>query len=199
MDSLTSGTFAGAGSFRCAGCDYTLTLNGSDVLPDCPGCGGREFVRASLFSTERIAAGATSTSITGAGEGTLAQPPAADREAQLAHARELIEQPGEYLCYEENGEPRTVALTREWTRIGRSLAADLRFDDPTVSAPPRADRAPARRRARARRPQPQRRVRQRRPRGRKTLQRRRRDPGRALPPDVPERAARPRTRRRARR
>ena len=28
---------------------------------------------------------------------------------------------------------RTVALTREWTRIGRSLAADVRFDDPTVS------------------------------------------------------------------
>ena len=27
----------------------------------------------------------------------------------------------------------SVALTREWTRIGRSLAADLRFDDPTVS------------------------------------------------------------------
>ena len=28
---------------------------------------------------------------------------------------------------------QTVALTREWTRIGRSLAADVRFDDPTVS------------------------------------------------------------------
>jgi pSer/pThr/pTyr-binding forkhead associated (FHA) protein len=26
-----------------------------------------------------------------------------------------------------------VSLTREWTRIGRSLAADIRFDDPTVS------------------------------------------------------------------
>ena len=26
-----------------------------------------------------------------------------------------------------------MALTREWTRIGRSLAADVRFDDPTVS------------------------------------------------------------------
>jgi len=26
-----------------------------------------------------------------------------------------------------------VALTREWTRIGRGLAADVRFDDPTVS------------------------------------------------------------------
>ena len=26
-----------------------------------------------------------------------------------------------------------VALDREWTRVGRSLAADVRFDDPTVS------------------------------------------------------------------
>jgi pSer/pThr/pTyr-binding forkhead associated (FHA) protein len=25
------------------------------------------------------------------------------------------------------------SLQREWTRIGRSLAADIRFDDPTVS------------------------------------------------------------------
>ena len=28
---------------------------------------------------------------------------------------------------------RTLPLSREWTRIGRSLAADVRFDDPTVS------------------------------------------------------------------
>ena len=26
-----------------------------------------------------------------------------------------------------------MRLAREWTRIGRSLAADIRFDDPTVS------------------------------------------------------------------
>ena len=26
-----------------------------------------------------------------------------------------------------------VAISREWTRIGRSLAADVRFDDATVS------------------------------------------------------------------
>src|SRR5271166_4370766 len=54
MESLTSGAFVGAGSFRCARCDYTLTLNASELLPACPGCGGREFVRASLFATERI-------------------------------------------------------------------------------------------------------------------------------------------------
>src|SRR5207244_10642642 len=52
---------------------------------------------------------------------------------QLAKAREQIEKPGDYLCYEEGGKVRTVALAREWTRIGRSLAADVRFDDPTVS------------------------------------------------------------------
>jgi predicted nucleic acid-binding Zn-ribbon protein len=136
MDSLTSGTFVGAGSFRCTRCDYTLTLNGSEVLADCPGCGGREFVRASLFSTERISSGAGAIGADGdldSGEATLLVPPAPDRAAHLAEARQLIEQPGEYLCYEENGEQRTVALTREWTRIGRSLAADVRFDDPTVS------------------------------------------------------------------
>ena len=26
-----------------------------------------------------------------------------------------------------------MTLAREWTRVGRSLAADVRFDDPTVS------------------------------------------------------------------
>jgi pSer/pThr/pTyr-binding forkhead associated (FHA) protein len=26
-----------------------------------------------------------------------------------------------------------VALTRDWTRIGRSLAAEVRLDDPTIS------------------------------------------------------------------
>jgi pSer/pThr/pTyr-binding forkhead associated (FHA) protein len=56
-----------------------------------------------------------------------------EREALLSEARERVEQPGEYLVYEESGEWRTVGLTREWTRIGRSLAADVRFDDPTVS------------------------------------------------------------------
>jgi predicted nucleic acid-binding Zn-ribbon protein len=131
MDSLTSGTFVGAGSFRCARCDYLLTLTGSEMLGDCPGCGGREFVRASLFSTERIHARGETEFRTN--EGTLLAPPAHDLDERMASAREQIEQPGEYLCYEENGETRIVALTREWTRVGRSLAADVRFDDPTVS------------------------------------------------------------------
>jgi len=130
MNSVTSGAFVGGGSFRCTHCAYTLTLNGSENLGDCPGCGGRDFVRASLFSTVRMSAGASSAQ---SDEATLLVTPEPDRDAHLAQARARIEEPGEYLCYEENYEVRMVALTREWTRIGRSLAADVRFDDPTVS------------------------------------------------------------------
>jgi predicted nucleic acid-binding Zn-ribbon protein len=129
MDSLTAGTFVGAGSFRCRSCGYTLTLSSSDALTDCPGCGSSDFARASLFSTERMSPG-LGRRRPGA---DLVEPAAADRDAQLLRAREAIDQPGEYLCYEDGEELRTVALAREWTRIGRSLAADLRFDDPTVS------------------------------------------------------------------
>ncbi len=132
MDSLTSGTFVGAGSFRCVHCGYVLTLSGSDLLSDCPVCGGREFARASLFSTERIPAGSAQAGAHDE-EGTLLEPVSQEHGARLAAARERLEQPGEYLCYEEGDELHTVALTREWTRIGRSLAADVRFDDPTVS------------------------------------------------------------------
>ena len=129
MESVASGTFVGAGSFRCRRCGYVLTLEGSDTLTDCPGCAGRDFVRASLFSTERLTTGGTRA----VREGTLSEPAPADQQEQLDRIRADIEQPGQYLCYSEGGELRTVALTREWTRIGRSLAADVRFDDPTVS------------------------------------------------------------------
>jgi pSer/pThr/pTyr-binding forkhead associated (FHA) protein len=53
--------------------------------------------------------------------------------AVLAEARERIDGPGQFLAYEDAGEIKVVPLEREWTRVGRSLAADVRFDDPTVS------------------------------------------------------------------
>ena len=56
-----------------------------------------------------------------------------DRPAWIVEARAGLEQPGRYLAYEESGRQVVVALSREWTRIGRSLAADVRFDDATVS------------------------------------------------------------------
>jgi predicted nucleic acid-binding Zn-ribbon protein len=121
MESHTSGTMAGTGSFRCQRCGYVLTLTSLDALRDCPDCGGHDFVRASLFNASASPQ-----------EG---QPRSHAYEPQewVARAREDLIEPGEYLLYDDGEESRTVALTREWTRIGRSLAADVRFDDPTVS------------------------------------------------------------------
>jgi pSer/pThr/pTyr-binding forkhead associated (FHA) protein len=48
------------------------------------------------------------------------------RRAELSH-------PGRFLFYEDSGQQLVVALSGEWTRIGRSLSADVRFDDATVS------------------------------------------------------------------
>ena len=64
------------------------------------------------------------------------QPPAAverERPAWLQEARDGVTQPGKYLAYEESGRNVLIPLNQEWTRIGRSLAADVRFDDATVS------------------------------------------------------------------
>jgi pSer/pThr/pTyr-binding forkhead associated (FHA) protein len=83
-----------------------------------------------MFSTERLPSPSETRT---AGTTVLSTPPAPDRDTKLADARARIEHPGDYLFYEESGQMRTVALTREWTRVGRSLAADVRFDDPTVS------------------------------------------------------------------
>src|SRR5690349_8963481 len=54
MESLTSGTLAGTGSFRCEQCGYVVTLAAADALPDCPGCSGHDFTRASLFGAPRF-------------------------------------------------------------------------------------------------------------------------------------------------
>ena len=136
MESLTSGTIVSPGSFRCQRCGYLLRLASPEELGECPRCECRDFARASLFSTERIPAGSPDwqTGQTPAGSHAIdRQSEAIDRQSELAKLREQIQAPGQYLCYEIDGEQRIVALVREWTRIGRSLAADVRFDDPTVS------------------------------------------------------------------
>ena len=120
MESLTSGTLAGTGSFRCEECGYVVTLAAADTLPECPGCSSRSFTRASLFSGPRFARSAT-------------QPSTEEREAWLAEARGQVPAAGQYLVFDRDGKTETIALEREWTRVGRSLAADVRFDDPTVS------------------------------------------------------------------
>jgi hypothetical protein len=60
-------------------------------------------------------------------------PESADHD-WIVELREGIDTPGQYLAYRgADGNVVAYTLEREWTRIGRSLAADIRFDDPTVS------------------------------------------------------------------
>ena len=120
MESIESGTLAGIGSFCCDRCAYVVSLANDDQLPRCPGCGGTEFVRASLFGPS----------------GFKGRPWSEDDTADVGWIEEVrdgLEEPGEYLAYERAGDVRVFALHSQWTRIGRSLAADVRFDDPTVS------------------------------------------------------------------
>src|SRR4051795_4065836 len=59
--------------------------------------------------------------------------PAAAQPDWVAEARSGVTVPGKYLAYEDAGRRVVAPVAREWTRIGRSLSADVRFDDATVS------------------------------------------------------------------
>jgi hypothetical protein len=51
----------------------------------------------------------------------------------LAEAREALVANGDYVAFERDGRVNVVPLQDGWTRVGRSLSAHIRFDDPTVS------------------------------------------------------------------
>jgi DNA-directed RNA polymerase subunit RPC12/RpoP len=120
MKAWTSGSVAGTGTFRCTECDSPVSLDSAHELPACPNCGGTQFVRASLFTTSQQPI-------------VVLDVPEEDDSSWLGEIRESLVDPGQYIAYRSDDEPVAYSLTREWTRIGRSLAADIRFDDPTVS------------------------------------------------------------------
>lgn len=51
----------------------------------------------------------------------------------LDMARSLLPKAGRYVACRDDGEVRVFPIERGWTRIGRSAAADIRLDDPSVS------------------------------------------------------------------
>lgn len=116
----------GAGTFSCVDCGSHLSLFESDVLPGCPGCGGSSFRRDSIFESMQDRA-ATSEFPTPSTPGR--------RPAWLHEARSMLTGPGRYLAtfLEDEEEIRVFPLEPGWTRIGRSAAADVRLDDPSVS------------------------------------------------------------------
>jgi predicted RNA-binding Zn-ribbon protein involved in translation (DUF1610 family) len=119
MKAWMSGNVVGTGTFRCTDCEFPLSLDAADELPTCPNCGGSEFVRASLFTTAQ--------------NSVVEAIPEVEDHAWLSDLRTGLDEPGQYIAYRSDEDVVAYPLEREWTRIGRSLAADIRFDDPTVS------------------------------------------------------------------
>jgi hypothetical protein len=114
-----TGTLAGAGSFRCKECGYGVALDSLEQVPDCPHCGASTFERASLFEMD-------------APLDHLDSPREQDSE-WVQTVRADLPEPGHYLACRDGDRVSVMPLSNEWTKIGRSLAADIRFDDPTVS------------------------------------------------------------------
>jgi hypothetical protein len=118
MEAFSTGTLAGAGSFRCETCGFAVALHERDQVPACPSCGGDSFKRASLFE-----------------RGPDPEPATEPGETPewLEEARAALVGNGDYLAFELDDRVKVVPLQDGWTRIGRSLSAHVRFDDPTVS------------------------------------------------------------------
>jgi predicted nucleic acid-binding Zn-ribbon protein len=118
MEAFSAGTLAGTGSFRCDSCGFAISLHERDQVPSCPECGGNRFRRSSLF---------------GDGLGRQEHHDVESPPAWLEEARQALVREGDYLAFADDERVRVVPLQDGWTRIGRSLSAHVRFDDPTVS------------------------------------------------------------------
>jgi hypothetical protein len=124
FDSFDVGTFPGSGTYFCASCGSQLSLREDDQLPECPRCGAAEFQRDSIFESMQDHGQTVE----------LATPAAPSATDWLQAARAMLPKPGRYLAWrEDEGEIRIFPIAPGWTRIGRSAAADIRLDDPSVS------------------------------------------------------------------
>jgi hypothetical protein len=115
----------GAGTFFCIDCGSQLALHEDDRLPDCPRCGGIQFRRDSMFEGLQE-------------HGTTAEFPVPAELGEpdwLSEARSKLAGPGRYLVGRigDEDEIQVFPIGQGWTRIGRSVAADIRLDDPSVS------------------------------------------------------------------
>jgi hypothetical protein len=120
MESFDTGTASGVGSYQCEACGFAVALQATDELPECPSCGGMSFGHASLFRSS--------------GD-TIDAPPAPEVEEAPEWLEEVTDDlpGGFYLAFEGQAGVEVLPLAEGWTRIGRSLSADVRIDDPTVS------------------------------------------------------------------
>jgi hypothetical protein len=115
----------GSGTFFCLECGSQLSLQETDSLPECSRCGGSDFCRDSIFESMQEHGEQTAE---------FAVPAQKPSQGWLREARQMLPGPGKYLALcAEDGEIQIFPIEPGWTRIGRSLVADIRLDDPSVS------------------------------------------------------------------
>ena len=115
----TVSRFATVGSLSCVGCGYAVAAAAVlEDLPRCPACGGTSFRRRSIFERPTVDVAAVS--------------PITTQPSWLTVARSRV---GSAPCvaFEDGDEHVVKELKAGWTRIGRSVVADVQLDDPTVS------------------------------------------------------------------
>jgi hypothetical protein len=115
----------GAGTFFCVGCGSHLSLLENDTLPECPDCGGTSFGRDSIFGPRQEH---QATQVSEYSAAVDDSPP-----DWLPEARAQLPGAGRYLACLDDEAVSTFPIDQGWTRIGRSVAADIRLDDPSVS------------------------------------------------------------------
>jgi FHA domain/Zinc-ribbon containing domain len=124
-DSYATGAFPGPGTYFCLECGSQLALHEDDQLPDCPRCGESSFRLDSIFESMQEHGETTAEFEASAEAGPMVW--LADIQAELAPgSRHLV-------CRNDDGEVLDFEIESGWTRIGRSVTADIRLDDPSVS------------------------------------------------------------------
>jgi hypothetical protein len=124
-EGFASGVFPGPGTYFCVECGSQLALHEDDRLPDCPRCGASSYRLDSIFESMQEHGETTAE---------FEATPEAPSAAWLEEMRAAIEPGSRHLvCRADDGDVLDFEIGRGWTRIGRSITADLQLDDPSVS------------------------------------------------------------------
>jgi len=124
-DSYDTGTFPGPGTYFCVECGSQLALHEEDQLPDCPRCGSSSFELDSIFESMQEHGETTAEFDAPAETGST---------SWLDELRRGLDPGSRHLvCRDGDGEVLDFEIKIGWTRIGRSITADVQLDDPSVS------------------------------------------------------------------
>jgi hypothetical protein len=123
-DSYATGTFPGPGTYYCVECGSQLAIHEEDRLPECPRCAGSSFHLDSIFESMQEHGETTAE---------FELPTEIAVPDWLAELRQEIAAGTRHLVCHDGDTVLDFEIEHGWSRIGRSIAADLRLDDPSVS------------------------------------------------------------------